>query len=1052
MAVHTVETYLTQLGKESYVDTLCLMCEGHLSQHPMADRIEEEVHYVVKCLLNLASLNGSSDRFDVTYLRRVISKFRTDPEVQALELQILDAILLLAQNEFGITSAKVPSIIKLRRDRPILRPDSMLLANAAARLRQVLLREQMHPTALTKSEAVLGRLLLHLFFLERVETIEQALYLAKFAPKLEYLDGIVCLDAHYRGDRCRYVLSESGAVWWLQWLRLCADQTIHIDKPASFYLSAYLATVPDWHFASLGIIKLKLLRKIDYSLRLSPIGFAFLTGYTQSQLLPPAAFFRLLTNRTVSHGRELTDSGPVMTIREQRSWHQQNQREQYASVAEQEAELKHMLDSLRPPKGRHVNGRLAVGRSELIAKFGQWLEVNQQAFSPYLWLVMAWAKALLTEGGQVKANLKPTTIVDYVMSVGPAFMSLMSPYRVDALGADDWLELLNQLTQMIKSPHRKGFVVYLATFLRDSELVQDLPVEELEVVVRQGGVDANLVSVNHVEIILSYLLQRKDQIARDAALLLCLCFFSGLRRSEAAFLQLADVAIGSLAAKLEGHVDLHVRSSVRRGLKSASSRRVLPLDVLWPRPLLDLLHSKVIYRRSNGGRPTSLLFEGATGCEPEFRLITDLLHQVTGDRSIRIHHLRHSFANWQWFRLNPALLDPARQQVSLFAHDTFSAQEIDKLHRRLGLQPYSRKSMFVLCHLLGHADPATTISSYLHLKDLAGYLALGAEQAVSKKLVSHALGRSIVTPRQDIGDSLAMRLTFENRRLEAAISPVPYGRDFSSALPALASMSDGLSSPAPAVERDVLDWAGILMACRSLSAEQVAANEGMASAQVRRLLDLAQLVQSKCPGRGRSLPLIPALAPWVVRLIEERKADAQASGQDKPASFSLQILHYLFDNLQKQLDQGQLSWEEIRTACHVLQYLVPGKGYLIRSPSRVQAANLLKLVGKLGLKAGHIRLTLFLAEPKGPTAAQLLSGWKSMIDNCGIKGLHMELGWAEECTYFKKRYLEQGVLQLALVNRRLGTRGRRQRIFVSLLQLMAILSLYFTDGPQLEGR
>ena len=100
------------------------------------------------------------------------------------------------------------------------------------------------------------------------------------------------------------------------------------------------------------------------------------------------------------------------------------------------------------------------------------------------------------------------------------------------------------------------------------------------------------------------------------------------------------------------------------------------------------------------------------------------MHHVTGDQRLRVHHLRHSFANWQWFRLNPSVLSLARQQLTLFNHPLFSAEQVRQFHIRLGLKVASRKSMYVLCHLLGPGDPRMTMGSYLHFRDLAGYLLL----------------------------------------------------------------------------------------------------------------------------------------------------------------------------------------------------------------------------------------------------------------------------------------------------------------------------------------
>ena len=48
-----------------------------------------------------------------------------------------------------------------------------------------------------------------------------------------------------------------------------------------------------------------------------------------------------------------------------------------------------------------------------------------------------------------------------------------------------------------------------------------------------------------------------------------------------------------------------------------------------------------------------------------------------------------------------------------------------------------------------------------------------------------------------------------------------------------------------------------------------------------------------------------------------------------------------------------------------------------------------------------------------------------------------------EFDYMKSDYRDTGVLQIALVNRKLSAKGRRQRVFISFFQLLAILSVFF---------
>jgi hypothetical protein len=324
-------------------------------------------------MTSLRSFNNSQERFESEFLRRVVKKFRTEVEVQSLELMILELILLYALNEYQIDSAKVPAIIKLQRDKPLIRPDSMLRINAAAKLIGILEREQFRPTVQEKTALIVGRLLLHLFFKEQVEKLEVALTLIQCAPRLEYLDGIICLELNESDLYCRYVLSEPGAIWWLHWLSIKDTVFLNPRKKAAYYISAYLRSVPDWQYSSVSIPTLKLLRKTDLSLRISPVHYAYVTNFFKSTSLRQSAFLRILTGKKVKQDCEIPDTYYVMTVREKRDWKEQFSIGRYTPVQEQLMELTRMMDLLKPSDGRHHNGRLGVSRNELIHLFTQWL-------------------------------------------------------------------------------------------------------------------------------------------------------------------------------------------------------------------------------------------------------------------------------------------------------------------------------------------------------------------------------------------------------------------------------------------------------------------------------------------------------------------------------------------------------------------------------------------------------------------------------------------------------------------------------------------------------
>jgi site-specific recombinase XerD len=1040
----TVSTYL-ELLKSTFADALADHCTMHLSQHPLASDVKKEVQHVIKCMVSLNAFNKAQDRFESEFLRRVIKKFRTEVEVQSLELMILELILLHALNEHQINSAKIPAIIKLHRDKPLIRPDAMLRINAAAKLIGILEREQCRPSVQENLAGIVGRLLLHLFFKQQVEKLEYALRLIQSAPRLAYLDGIVCIELNEPDLHCRCVLSEPGAIWWLHWLSVKDVAPLNPRKKAAYYISVYLQSIPDWQYSSVSLPTLKLLRKTDLALRISPIHYTYVANFFKSASLRQTAFLRILTDKKVRQDSVNPDTHSVMTVRETRNWKEQFSIERYTPVQEQLMELTQMMDLLKPSDGRHHNGRLGVSRNELTHIFTQWLTDNKGTYSPYLWLLMAWAKSLLTDGGQIKSELKSGTIIDYINSIGSEFLTIFCQYKIETLGPDDWIDLLDEVSQEIKSSQRKSLVIYLASYLRDSGLVPDLAVSELDIAASHGQVDANIISPHHIDMIIQYLMKQNGEIYRDAILLLCLCYFSGLRRSEAGYLQLSDF---TFSTDLSGPVDMYIRLNVKRGIKSKAARRILPLDVLWPADHLSLLRNKIMYSRQQSVTPTRSLFQDNRKVEKAFLLITDLMHHITGDQTLRIHHLRHSFANWQWFRLNPNALSQGRKQLTLFNHTLFSADQVEKFHARLGLKPASRKSMYVLCHLLGHKEPSSIIASYLHLKDLAGYFFLNARATIQNKQLTQTLGRTKVELRNDYADNLALRLSFETKQMEEKIAPILYGKTLSTSIATLHEFVIRNHLNADTLGRNVFTWAGILMACKTLTPEQVAENEGMHPEDIRRLINTAETIQRKCSGRGKQLPLIPDLTPWVKTLNQKPVKQQNMTEKMKAESHSFKILRFLLTRLNEKLEQGGLTWDVIRNASYNLIYVVPGKGFLIRSPSIKRTQSFFELLQQLGLNAKRLRLTLYL-DPN-EVAPDQTQHWYNTLKQSPLGPLDYAMGEVGEFKFMKHVYRESGALQIALVNRKLSKEGRRQRVFMSFFQLLAILALFFKEDKPIN--
>lgn len=184
-------------------------------------------------------------------------------------------------------------------------------------------------------------------------------------------------------------------------------------------------------------------------------------------------------------------------------------------------------------------------------------------------------------------------------------------------------------------------------------------------------VDANVLTLEEYEAVLDRIersLARED-LKRAAQLLVVFGFRCGLRRMEALKLLVQDVLLNESP-------ELLIRPSEWRRLKTKNATRKIPLGPLFDKRELEWLTAwtqrrKMEMRSGIEAVPYLLAIPQGNGelliPSPEmiFNLIHPALREVTGDATVRFHHLRHSFGSWTFLRL---LLSDRQGSSDLLAH------------------------------------------------------------------------------------------------------------------------------------------------------------------------------------------------------------------------------------------------------------------------------------------------------------------------------------------------------------------------------------------------
>ncbi len=163
----------------------------------------------------------------------------------------------------------------------------------------------------------------------------------------------------------------------------------------------------------------------------------------------------------------------------------------------------------------------------------------------------------------------------------------------------------------------------------------------------------------------------------------------------------------------------------------------------------------------------------APGLVPARSVLTQIhrvMRTVTGDDTLRYHHLRHSFATWSFLRL---MISDLQQPLDLFPHlpkTTAWLAEAKEFRTRLYQHDCRTRSYaYAIASLLGHSAPDISFEHYIHSLDwiLSSYLH-SARSAAPKRPVVRASGRPASTVYSWLGDN---DLSEATRRLFAARYP-----------------------------------------------------------------------------------------------------------------------------------------------------------------------------------------------------------------------------------------------------------------------------------------
>lgn len=337
---------------------------------------------------------------------------------------------------------------------------------------------------------------------------------------------------------------------------------------------------------------------------------------------------------------------------------------------------------------------------------------------------------LLREGSAAGHHLALSTVRRYTIQVSKQLGCLLDGEDPVGLSGETlenlYAEVLDQAdrTASLQQSARRSLRAF-HYFLMTAH--QREPLENHVLGLGRGlvSVDANVLTLEEYEAVLDWIgrsLARED-LKQVAQLLVAFGFRCGLRRMEALKLMLHDVL-------LYESPELLIRPSEWRRLKTKNATRKIPLGPLLDERELEWLTAWTRRRKTegrSGSEAVPYLFAIPQGNgellipSPEmvFNLIHPALREVTGDPTVRFHHLRHSFGSWTFLRLLLSDRQSVPDPLPYLPKTTVWLRQSKPFREQLyGHSFPTRKHAYAVASLLGHAGPEISFEHYIHCLDL----------------------------------------------------------------------------------------------------------------------------------------------------------------------------------------------------------------------------------------------------------------------------------------------------------------------------------------------
>ncbi len=365
---------------------------------------------------------------------------------------------------------------------------------------------------------------------------------------------------------------------------------------------------------------------------------------------------------------------------------------------------------------KEINSSLKKNDSSVLTKFNS----SKVVISPMVQYLIKYGCLLIKGDVATQKTNKTSTFANYFRQLGKPFYMLAPVIEIKNI--TDWYRLyddilLSKVTLKERQATRKNlknFHIWLKTVNSD---VPHVEFKDLEGYVNEEQtINARVVTVKEYEKVKNILHDR----ARNGGeyewyrfILFILAFRTGARRSD-----LCNLKRCHLRGEKK-YLEIIITES-----KSKSGRRWLPLvDLLSQHELMLLLW----WLRKYPKDPNEYLFSINREVPNISRLtrpVIVLLKQITGDSKVVYHTLRHSFSTARFIMIFIHHLPNIERLDIPWVNEIIEDQKSMNNIVLLPLEKKSRRHLYQQALLMGHLDPAITLSHYVHCMHviILGYL------------------------------------------------------------------------------------------------------------------------------------------------------------------------------------------------------------------------------------------------------------------------------------------------------------------------------------------